>query len=273
MVESGATNDARINAMAMVRMLLTERVVAFHPVIAQITKDVKAALFLCQLMYWSDKGDDTRGWIWKTRDQWTEETTMTRREQESARYKLKKLDIIEEYLGGSPPRIHYRVKWDTLYELMLDRADRYKTAHSIGTKPPIEEGGNEPIEGAESAPSIKEAEITTETTSETTQIFTDIDFPWLGVLRTITGWKKRGEPLVTPLVAWAAEKGYSPEYLNDHAIGVSQQGAKNLKDTASLSRKFQNACNAGYYARRNGKGPTTTTDDQQLERIRKAKNA
>ncbi len=267
MADSVATNDARINSMAMVRMLLTERVVAFHPVIAQITKDVKAALFLCQLMYWSDKGDDTRGWIWKTRDGWTEETTMTRREQESARYKLKALDIIEEARRGSPPVLYYRVKWDTLYDLMLARAERYKSAHSIGTNPPITNGGNEPIEGAESAQSIKEAEITT----ENTQIFVSSDFPWLGILRTIPGWEKHGEPLVKPLVVWSEDKGHSDDFLYDHAVGVASQKAKALKGT-NLARKFQNACRAGWYTRANGSGPPVT-DGDRLEAIRKAKSA
>ncbi len=270
MADSGA-NDARINSMAMVRMLLTERVVAFHPVIAQITKDVKAALFLCQLMYWSDKGDDTRGWIWKTRDQWTEETTMTRREQESARNKLKHLKIIEEYLGGSPPRVHYRVLWDTLYDLMMARANRYKTAHSIGAKEPNGDGGNEPIDGAETDQSIKEAKITTESTPKTPQIFVSDDFPWLGILRTIPGWEKRGEPLATPLVAWSVEKGHSADFLYDHAVGVAGQPDKKLKGT-NLARKFQNACRAGWYQRVNGTGPPVT-DDDRLDRIRKAKSA
>lgn len=264
MVDELAQDDsARLQAMAMSRMLLTKAVVAFHPVITEITKDVKATLFLCQLMYWSDKGQDQRGWIYKTREEWHAETSMGRREQEGARSKLRKLNLIEEAQHGTNRVIYYRVRWEVLHEALAVISDRHQSAQWKGQQ-------DVPLEEAEGAHSIKETETTTKTT---TDIYIDDEFPWLGILRTIPGWGERGEPLVTPLIAWAKDKGYAPEYLYDHAIGVSQQAGKGLKNTASLARKFQNACNAGYYARRNGGRPAATTDDQQLERIRKAKNA
>ncbi len=260
MAENKADDLARLQDMAMVRMLLTERVVAFNPVISEITKDVKATLFLCQLMYWSDKGDDERGWIYKTREEWQRETSMGRREQESARAKLRTLHLIEEHQRGTNRVLYYRVQWESLHERLKAVSQRYKSAQSKGQK-------TVPIEGSDSAPSIEE----TETTTETPQIFVSSHFPWLGILRTIPGWEQHGEPLVKPLVVWSEDKGHSDDFLYDHAVGVASQKAKALKGT-NLARKFQNACRAGWYARVNGSGPPVT-DDDRLESIRKAKNA
>ncbi len=257
-----ATIDgARLQDMGVVRMLLTQRVIVYHPAIAEITGDVKAALFLCQLMYWSDKGEDQRGWIYKTRDEWTEETQMGRKEQEGARRKLRTLDLIQEAQHGTNRVMYYRVNWLTLGEHLKRVSHRYKRGQCKGLE-------NVPLHGAEGGPCIKETENTTETT---TYIYTDGDYPWLGKLREIDGWAERGEPLVKSLVAWADKKGLSADYLYDHAVGVSAQATKGLKGSNNLASKFQVACNKQYYAVRNGGSPAATSDEIKLEEIKAAK--
>ncbi len=85
------------------------RPVAYYPELSHITGGVKETLFLCQLLYWNGKQNDSGGWIYKTQQEMFEETGLTRREQETARRNLKKKGFIEETLKGVPAKLHYRV--------------------------------------------------------------------------------------------------------------------------------------------------------------------
>ncbi|MBP7565537.1 MAG: hypothetical protein KA795_05980 [Burkholderiaceae bacterium] len=94
------------------QVLGREYPIAYNVNIARITGDVKAALFASQLLYWTRRGSDIErleGWIFKTREQWTHETGLSRHEQESARTKLLALGLIEEQRTGMPPRCSYRI--------------------------------------------------------------------------------------------------------------------------------------------------------------------
>ena len=98
--------------MALSTALAGERPIAYSVNLARITGDVKATLFLSQLIYWTRVGVNVEhhgGWIFKSREQWTSETGLSRYEQESARVKLIKQGLIEEARVGSPARNCYRV--------------------------------------------------------------------------------------------------------------------------------------------------------------------
>ncbi len=259
----------QLESMAMARLLLTQRVIAFHPVIAKITNDVKAALFFCQLMYWSDKGDDQRGWIWKTREQWQDETALTRREQETARGRLRKLDLIEEHRRGQPPLLYYRVKWRTL-EVLLQ-------AHVSMSENAILDGGNVHSKMSESA--IPSSKTTTETTTPYIYM-TEPKTAWIAKLREIAGWETRGASQEQNLVIWQSEKGFSDEYMMDTAIGVGSQQSKNLKASRNLAQKFQVAANKRYYgspnprnSQTNGSAPSSGHNDGIMNRIKERKAA
>jgi len=94
--------------------LLTDRPVAYHPILAKSCGGVAAALFLSQLLYWTGRGKLADGWVWKSADDMEDETGLTRNEQETARKKLKALGILEEKLKGVPATLHYRVDFDAL---------------------------------------------------------------------------------------------------------------------------------------------------------------
>lgn len=136
---------------------LLRRPIAFHRAFAEIAKGATGGLFLSQLFYWSDKGDDPEGWIYKTQEQWTEETALTRSEQERARKILVGLGLLEEARRGIPARLYYRLDVDALAS-MLDRA--IKDAGSPQTSP---QDTPDKV-----AASDKHSPIT-ETTPETTQ--------------------------------------------------------------------------------------------------------
>lgn len=76
--------------------VMKERVIAFHPAYVRATGSITAALFLSQLYFWQGKGTDSDGWIYKTATEWTEETGLSRREQDGARATLKNLGLITE---------------------------------------------------------------------------------------------------------------------------------------------------------------------------------
>lgn len=88
---------------------LFDRPIAFHRPLVTITGSITAALMLSQAIYWSRRTTDDDGWFYKTLAEWEEETGMTRREQETARAKLRELGFIEEERRGMPARLYYRV--------------------------------------------------------------------------------------------------------------------------------------------------------------------
>jgi len=91
------------------------RTVAYFPALKKITGTINSALFLCQLLYWTDKTED--GWIWKTSDEIEEETGLTYFEQKTARKTLLKLGLIREEYRRSTYLMHFRINYDKLSEL------------------------------------------------------------------------------------------------------------------------------------------------------------
>jgi hypothetical protein len=87
-----------------------DRPIAFHRIFVKLTGSVTAALLLSQAMYWSRRANlNDKGWFYKTRDQWEEETGLSRYEQESARKALRRLSFWKEDLRGVPAQMHYRI--------------------------------------------------------------------------------------------------------------------------------------------------------------------
>lgn len=92
---------------------MLQRPIAFHRVFVPLA-GITGALFLSQLMYWSDKGSDKDGWIYKTQAEWTEETGLSRYEQEFVRKTLRKDGVLEERYSGLPAKLYYRINFDAL---------------------------------------------------------------------------------------------------------------------------------------------------------------
>lgn len=122
---------------AIVMSLLEDRPVAYHPDIARIVGGVKAAVFLCQLLYWTGKGKRPDGFIWKTQAEMEKETGLSRYEQEGARKKLGALEVLEEKRMGIPAKLHYRVNTSRLLALMetFYKQDCGKPTNKIAENP------------------------------------------------------------------------------------------------------------------------------------------
>ena len=105
--------------------LLGRGCVAFYPRLADLTGSVTAALLLGQCLYWTRtvmrQQPQRDGWFWKTAADWRRETGLSRREQDSARLRLRELGLLEEQRRGMPARRWFRLDLAALRQ-QLDRA-------------------------------------------------------------------------------------------------------------------------------------------------------
>jgi hypothetical protein len=102
------------------KTFFTDRPIAYHPILAKVFGSVTAALFLSQIGYWSDKGADPSGWIWKTESEMTEETGLSRSEQQTARELLVWTGVLHEKRKGVPARMWFKIDWDMLDIAMVE---------------------------------------------------------------------------------------------------------------------------------------------------------
>ncbi len=159
---------------------LLDRPVGFHRVLAAIGGSATAGLFLSQAFYWSRRTADREGWFWKTQQEWQDETALTRREQETARAKLRAAGVLEEKHAGVPAKLYFRIDMARLMALLRGVASKDGGKRHPGSEAPDQDGGNRHTGKAESAtPAGRKATgwaggnrqplIGAETTTETTQ--------------------------------------------------------------------------------------------------------
>ena len=93
------------------------------PNLVPITGGVTAALMLSQAIWTAQtiegNGD---GWFSKSRDQWTEETGLSRWEQETARRALRTAGFLEERRIGVPAKLWFRVRPEAVWRALQARA-------------------------------------------------------------------------------------------------------------------------------------------------------
>jgi hypothetical protein len=111
-----------VDSRAAVDEFLDTGPIAYYRAFAAVAGGVTAGVFLSQLYYWHDRGSDPDGWIYKIQAEWEAETGLTRREQETARRKLRERGIVEEKLAGLPAQLHYRLDVERLTELLAERS-------------------------------------------------------------------------------------------------------------------------------------------------------
>lgn len=103
------------------------RIVAFYPNLARFLGSREAAIFMAQLAYWGDKAASPLG-VYKTAEEWTEETSLSYKEQLSVRKMLKAKGFLEE--------THKRLQGMMFYRLNVERIDAayQKWCNEIGCK-------------------------------------------------------------------------------------------------------------------------------------------
>jgi hypothetical protein len=123
-----ATRQAIAGQVGAVSATLGQSYVSYHPLLAAVTGNVKAALFLSHAIAWSRyvhlSQPDRDGWFWLRATDWYEGAGLSGREQASARGILKELGVLEEKRIGVPAKIWYRLNLDRLGQSVADTSGR-----------------------------------------------------------------------------------------------------------------------------------------------------
>lgn len=92
------------------------KLISFNPNLAVALKSINAGLFLNQLLFWWGKGK-YESWIWKTSKEITNETGLSRREQDHAIKICKQFGLIDVQLWGNPRRRYFKIDMEKVREL------------------------------------------------------------------------------------------------------------------------------------------------------------
>jgi len=112
--------------------ILGIRPIAFNPALAKILGSAKAGLFLSQLLFWWGKGHKP-DWIYKTIEEITEETTLSREEQDTAIKICKKFGVLEVKLMGIPAKRHFKLNIQKIIKLL--ESSSWETHKQVCVKP------------------------------------------------------------------------------------------------------------------------------------------
>jgi hypothetical protein len=86
-----------------------KRPIAFYAALARIGGGTCSGVFLSQAYYWSQRTKHPDGWFFKTQAEWTEETRLSRTEQETVRRNLRSRGLLHESKRGNPQRLWFRI--------------------------------------------------------------------------------------------------------------------------------------------------------------------
>ena len=97
--------------------------VTFHRCLVPITGGVTAALMLSQAIWTAQTIEGSNdGWFSKSREQWTDETGLSRWEQETARRALRTAGFLDEKRVGVPAKLWFRVRPEAVWRALQGRA-------------------------------------------------------------------------------------------------------------------------------------------------------
>ena len=97
--------------------------VSFHRCLVPITGGVTAALMLSQAIWTTQTIEPSdNGWFSRSQEQWTEETGLSRWEQETARRALRSAGFLEERRVGMPAKLWFRVHPEAVWRALQARA-------------------------------------------------------------------------------------------------------------------------------------------------------
>jgi hypothetical protein len=113
-----------------VKDLLPNRTVGYSPDLARAVGGATIGLFLSQLLFLSDKGANTDGWVYKSEAEMARETGLTKREQQTARRKLLALGVIQIERRGFKFTYHFKVIWDRLYQVI----EKFQREQTVSTE-------------------------------------------------------------------------------------------------------------------------------------------
>ena len=122
------------------RTAVSQKFIMFSPILSRALGSATAAILIQQLCYLSENKSDEDGWFWRTVEMLTEDTSLSRKEQETARAVLVKHGVIEEKRGGVLGKLHFRVSFSTLYTIFERAASENQFARkSLSSSPESDE--------------------------------------------------------------------------------------------------------------------------------------
>jgi hypothetical protein len=141
------------------RLLAGERGVFVHRAFIR-RFGLATAAFLDQAIYWTPITEDEDGWFYKRREEWAEETGLSRHEQETARATLRKAGLLkEERRGGIDRTVWFRVDLDAVAALLREPTDAggvtdasAKNDRWKGQDQPMQRPDRTVVKGAQSTP-------------------------------------------------------------------------------------------------------------------------
>lgn len=139
------------------------RPIAYYPRLAKFFGSVNAAIFFSQLFYWQDRADSELG-VFKTSEEWTEETGLSYREQVTARKHLVELGLLVETHKRLEHRIYFKLNLAAI-DAAFGQWTEAQSPNCEKRNPPSDENA---IRGVRQTQVVNKTEITTETTSEIT---------------------------------------------------------------------------------------------------------
>ncbi|MFH7767774.1 DNA-binding protein [Acinetobacter sp. BSP-28] len=167
-------------SIPMIKLIeaMNDQPIAFNKHYVFIGCGINGALMLSQLVYWTSRTKDNDGWIFKTHHEWTMETGLTRREQDTARKTLKDLGFLLEKKVGVPRRVFFRVERENLYKALIEYSETLATPSMHNSA--ILNAPNRHTECTEAPDCMHEsaqlnAQISPSNTENTTENTTDIN--------------------------------------------------------------------------------------------------
>lgn len=107
----------RIDIKALLLEQFGDRVIAYSPVLARISGSVVAGVMLSQALYWTKRTSED-GWFYKSIEEWRDELSMGRCEQERARRVLRECGFLDEQRRGVPARLFFRLDLKTIADAL-----------------------------------------------------------------------------------------------------------------------------------------------------------
>jgi len=119
--------------------------IAFNPCLVALTGSVNAALMASQAIYWATRTENPDAWFWKTREQWTGETYLSRYEQEGARKQLNATGFWRERYDRHNHRQFYRLDMQALADALFRHFGESGNSAFAKAENPPSLGGNSPV--------------------------------------------------------------------------------------------------------------------------------
>src|ERR671915_233787 len=143
-----------------VKDLLPNRTVGYSPDLARAVGGATTGLFLSQLLFLSDKGANTEGWVYKSEQEMGRETGLTKREQQTARRKLLALGVIQIVRRGFKFTYHFRIVWERLYQVI----EQFQRGQTVTTEKvePVQNVSTEPVQNVATQPPEWQQNVSTQ---------------------------------------------------------------------------------------------------------------